>query len=168
MSAQTETVALVAQPGQTESYWQPVPANGYIEYRIAGRQHPSMSDFDTGVQAVAAGCYVREHKHPEQEELIFVFEGRGTAVLDGEETPLTKGSVVYIGKNRRHMFKADPDSELHFFYKLWPGGLDGFFRQIGRPRRPGEPAPEPFPRPENVEQIELETVFARLEDETGR
>lgn len=41
-------------------------------------------------------------------------------------------------------------------------GLDDFFARIGRPRKPGEPAPEPFPRPENVEQIERDTVFRPL------
>jgi hypothetical protein len=31
-----------------------------------------------------------------------------------------------------------------------PPGLDDFFAAIGRPRRPGEPAPEPFERPADV------------------
>jgi hypothetical protein len=49
---------------------------------------------------------------------------------------------------------------------MMPGGdagLDDFFARIGRPRRPGEPAPEPFPRPADVEQIEAETVFTQLD-----
>lgn len=40
-----------------------------------------------------------------------------------------------------------------------PGGLDDFFRQIGRPRAPGESAPAPFPRPDDIERIEANTVF---------
>jgi hypothetical protein len=32
--------------------------------------------------------------------------------------------------------------------------LDYFFAAIGRPRRPGEPAPEPFERPADVHAIE--------------
>ena len=39
---------------------------------------------------------------------------------------------------------------------------------IGRPRRPGEPAPSPFPRPENVEEIEAQTVFAHLDTAPSR
>jgi hypothetical protein len=41
-----------------------------------------------------------------------------------------------------------------------PNGLEDFFRLIGRDRLKGEPAPAPFPRPENVLQIERDTVFA--------
>ena len=44
---------------------------------------------------------------------------------------------------------------------MMPGGddgLDDFFARIGRPRKPGEPAPEPFARPADVEQIEAATV----------
>jgi len=39
-----------------------------------------------------------------------------------------------------------------------PGGLQDFFEQIGRKRSPGEPAPEPFPRPDDVAEIEARTV----------
>jgi hypothetical protein len=49
---------------------------------------------------------------------------------------------------------------------MMPGGdagLDDFFARIGRPRTPGEPAPEPFARPTDVEQIEAGTVFAKLD-----
>ena len=40
-----------------------------------------------------------------------------------------------------------------------PNGLETFFKAIGRPMTPGEPAPEPFPRPDNVLEIERKTVF---------
>jgi hypothetical protein len=35
-----------------------------------------------------------------------------------------------------------------------PHGLENFFKAIGRPRQPGEPAPEPFARPTDVVAIE--------------
>lgn len=40
-----------------------------------------------------------------------------------------------------------------------PGGLDDFFRQIGRVRQPGEPAPQSFARPADIDRIEANTVF---------
>ena len=43
-----------------------------------------------------------------------------------------------------------------------PGGLEDFFARIGRPRAEGDTPPAPFPRPENVQQIEAETVFGSL------
>ncbi len=55
------------------------------------------------------------------------------------------------------------ESPLEMLWVLMPGGLEDFFQAIGRPRTPGEAAPEPFPRPENVEQVERDTVFASLD-----
>ena len=46
---------------------------------------------------------------------------------------------------------------------LAPGGLEDFFEGIGRPRAAGEPVPKPFARPENVAEIEANTVFASLD-----
>lgn len=43
-----------------------------------------------------------------------------------------------------------------------PGGLSDFFSAIGRPRQQGELVPEPFPRPDNVAQIEADTVYMKL------
>ena len=40
-----------------------------------------------------------------------------------------------------------------------PPGLDDFFAAISRPREPGEPAPEPFARPDDVHAIEARTGY---------
>ena len=53
-----------------------------------------------------------------------------------------------------------PNAEpMTFLWLMLPGGLDRFFAEIGRPRTPGEGAPAPFPRPENIAEIEQRTVF---------
>ncbi len=148
------------QPGAAESYWQPVPANGFIEVLFAphrvGMEHP----IGLGTQTVAVGGHVREHAHDRNEEVIYVLRGRGRAVIDGEEHRMTPGSAFFIGRNRRHMFINEGQEEMAFLWLIVPDGLQQFFRLIGRPRAEGEPAPEPFARPENVLEIERQTVFA--------
>ena len=42
-----------------------------------------------------------------------------------------------------------------------------FSAEIGRPMTPGEPAPEPFPRPENIAEIEARTVFGWTDKRYG-
>jgi mannose-6-phosphate isomerase-like protein (cupin superfamily) len=157
---------IVVQPDEGESFWQPVPANGYAEVRVSHRRDPAIRAFAHGIQVVAAGCFIREHVHPAQDELLFFFDGRGEAVIDGDRRPLQAGTTVYVGRGHRHKFVNTGTSELKFAWVMMPGGEDGlddFFARIGRARRPGEPAPEPFPRPADVERIEAETVFSRLE-----
>lgn len=156
----TRGEVLVIQPGDAESHWQPVPANGHIEVLVAPHRVAMEHKFAFGTQTVAPSSYVREHAHDRNEELIYVLSGIGRAVVDGESLPMRPGSTFYLGKNRRHMFVNESDEELRWVWLIVPHGLEEFFRLIGRPRREGEPAPEPFPRPADVLEIERRTVFA--------
>ncbi len=159
--AETLRGELVAiQPGDAESYWQPVPANGQIDVifapHIVAMEHP----IGFGTQTVPPGGYVREHAHDRNEEVIYVIRGRGRAVLDGENHPMQPGSAFFVGRNRRHMFINEGSEDISWIWLIVPNGLEDFFRLIGRPRTDGEPAPQPFPRPANVLEIERQTVFA--------
>jgi mannose-6-phosphate isomerase-like protein (cupin superfamily) len=158
---QAKGFAIVVQPDEGESFWQPVPANGYTEVRVSKRNDPRVAKFSHGIQVVAPGCYVRDHSHEANEEILFFFEGEGKVVIDGaEEHPVRAGTSVFVGPNRRHTFINTGDKPLKFAWILMPGGLEDFFQGIGRPRKPGTPDPEPFARPDNVLEIERKTVFA--------
>ena len=155
-------VAFVVQPDEGESFWQPVPANGYAEVLVSKRNDPSIAGFSSGIQIIAPGCHIREHQHGTEQEVLFFFEGRGHVVVNGEETPVRPGTMVYSGPGNAHKIVNDGRDDLKMMWVLMPGGLEDFFQAIGRPRHPGEPAPAPFARPENVAEIEAGTVFAPL------
>lgn len=146
-------------PDQGDFFWQPVPANGFVRNIFNTRTTGARANFSFGTQTVAPGCFIREHTHADHEEIIFVIEGKGFARVDGVEHPIEKGSAIFIGVNRLHHFLNPYGEPLTFAVILLPGGLDAFFAEIGRPKKPGEPAPEPFARPENIAEIEARTVF---------
>lgn len=152
----------VVQPDEGRSYWQPVPANGHVEIKVEGGRD-GMSDFDCGVQEVAPGAYVREHAHDKNEELIFVFAGEGEAEVDGETHAMRPGTVLYLAPESRHLFRNVGDGPMRFFWTLKPGGLTSFFQAIGRERDASDPAPTPFPRPDDVAEIEAKTVFGKID-----
>lgn len=156
--------AFVRQPDEGESFWQPVPANGYAEVRVSKRDSPKIQDFSSGIQVIAPGCHIREHQHGAEQELLFFFEGRGKVLVNGVEHPVRPGTTAYLGPWNKHKIVNDSQADLKMLWVLVPGGLEDFFQAIGRPRTPGEPAPAPFPRPENVEEIERDTVFAGLDE----
>ncbi len=164
---QADSQVFVVPPDQGESFWQPVPANGYAEVRVSHRRHPAITGCATGIQVVAPGCYIREHVHPAQEEILFLFEGDGEAVIDGNSHPMPQGTTVYIGAGHRHkLVNRSASQPMKMSWVMIPGGddgLDDFFARIGRARKPGEPAPEPFARPADVQQIEAATVFSKLD-----
>jgi quercetin dioxygenase-like cupin family protein len=147
-------------PDEGADFWQPVPANGHISVRVAPGLVPMEHPVGLGTQTVPPGCYVREHSHPRNEEVIHFISGKGQAVVDGVEYEAVPGMTIFIGKGRRHMFINSGTVDMHWLWLMVPNGLESFFEQIGRPRKPGEPAPAPFARPDNVLEIERNTVFA--------
>lgn len=149
----------IVGPDEAPSFWQPVPANGFIRNILNRDNTGSQNDFSIGTQTVAPGCMIREHTHDRNEEVIFVIEGEGFARIDGVDHPIKRGSAVFLGTDRKHHFVNPGPEPLTFVWFFMPGGLDRFFAEIGQPRTPGEPAPAPFPRPDNIAEIEARTVF---------
>ncbi|SDB70492.1 cupin domain-containing protein [Belnapia rosea] len=160
----TDTPArlVIRQPGEGPSYWQPVPANGFVRCLLDPTVTGAETPFAMGTQTVDPGCHVREHLHDANEEVILVQEGSGEAHVEGEVHPMRPGTCFFFPRNRPHSFHNTGEGPLTFLWLILPHGLESFFARIGRSRAEGDAPPAPFPRPENVLQIEAETVFGRL------
>ncbi len=52
MTNQSDPVAFVVQPNAAESYWQPVPANGFVEVHVSQHRHQTVTPFESGIQEV--------------------------------------------------------------------------------------------------------------------
>ena len=170
MSDVTETIAdaRIFQPEDAPSFWQPVPANGFVRCILNSKSVRSENAFSMGTQTVAPGCYVREHTHDRHEEVIHFHSGEPVVKLDDVETKAEPGTTVFIGCNRKHSFINAGSEPMSFIWFLMPGGLEDFFEAIGRERDPEQPAPEPFPRPENIAEIERRTVFGWTGEMAGQ
>lgn len=151
--------AVVLGPDDGASFWQPVPANGYVRCLFEGSATGAEQPFSMGTQTVAAGCFVREHLHAQNDELAYVVSGSGTLIIEGQDHELRPGAAAFIARGLKHSFHSSKNEALTFVWLIMPGGLDAFFAAIGRPRQPGEPAPAPFPRPDNIAEIETRSVF---------
>jgi quercetin dioxygenase-like cupin family protein len=160
---ETPAPVVVVQPEEGRQFWQPVPADGFVRCILASSEIGAETPFAMGTQTVDPGCFVREHLHPDNEEVIFVLEGAGEALLDGtRREPMSKGTCLFLGKGRPHRFQASDDGPMTFMWLMMPGGLETFFARIGREKREGDAKPDPFPRPADVLQIEAQTVFGAL------
>ena len=145
--------AVVVQPGDGPSYWQPVPASGHADPRL----YPGNTRFDglsMGFQTIAPGGRIREHSHGGQIELQICFRGRGRVVVDGTSHDLVPGTACFLGYDVKHEIRNDGADELVMLWVTSPSGLEHFFEAIGRPRQDGAPAPAPFERPPDVVAIE--------------
>ena len=146
--------AVVMQPGDGPSYWQPVPANGHADPKL----YPGNTGFDglsMGYQTIAPASRVREHSHGDQVELQICFRGSGRVMVDGVAHRLSPGTACLLGYDVRHEIINDSVAEdLVMLWVIAPPGLEDFFQAIGRPRVEGEPAPAPFARPADVVAVE--------------
>lgn len=150
--------ALVLQPEEGESYWQPKYANGYAIVKLSPKTSASPR-VAMGVQVIAPGGHVREHWHATNEEILFCFAGRGTVIVDGTPHPFVPGTTVYVGPWVKHKIVNDGPGELRMTWTYLPPGLEEYFASIGRPRSPGEPAPAPFERPTHTGEAQRRTGF---------
>ena len=145
--------AVVVQPGEGPSYWQPVPANGHADPALFPEK-TRYAGLSMGYQSIAPGGRVREHSHGDQVELQICFRGKGRVVVDGKNHPLVPGTACFLGMDVKHELINEGTDDLVMMWIVAPHGLENFFKAIGRPRQPGDPVPEPFARPTDVVAIE--------------
>ncbi|MCB1745032.1 MAG: cupin domain-containing protein [Gammaproteobacteria bacterium] len=145
--------AVVVQPDQGASFWQPVPANGHADPKLTPAQ-TRFDGFSMGYQSIAPGSHIRAHSHAQQVELQICFSGRGHVLVDGERHELVPGTACFLGPDVVHEIHNEHDEPLVQLWVIGPAGLEDFFAAIGRPRVPGEAAPPPFERPGDVVAIE--------------
>ena len=56
----------------------------------------------------AGACVPFVHHHKENEEIYFIFEGKGKMIIDEEEVLLKKGDFIRVSPNaKRQMFAAN-------------------------------------------------------------
>lgn len=145
--------AVVMQPNEGPSFWQPVPANGHAETKLIPA-NTKFQGLSMGYQTIAVGGHVREHSHPDQVELQICFRGKGHVNIDGQRHGLVPGSSCFLGYDVKHEIHNDGDEDLVMMWVITPAGLEDFFETIGIPRSVGEAAPQPFDRPKDVISIE--------------
>lgn len=150
--------AVVVQPDEGPSYWQPVPANGFSEI-VLSPDNTGSDALASGFQTVASGGHIRAHSHADQIELQVCFRGRGAVLVSGKEHPLVPGTTCFLGPGVTHEIINKFDKELVMLWVIAPSGLEKFFAQIGRQRTVGEAVPEPFSRPAETRAIEYERGF---------
>ena len=145
--------AVVVQPDEGPSYWQPVPANGHADPKLTPDK-TAFPPLSMGYQTIAPGGRIREHSHGDQIEMQICFRGRGHVLVDGTRHELVPGTACFLGYDVKHEIVNDSAEELVMMWVITPHGLEEFFKSIGRPRTPGQRTPEPFARPEDVVAIE--------------
>ncbi|MDQ2084405.1 cupin domain-containing protein [Xanthobacteraceae bacterium Astr-EGSB] len=68
--------------------------------------------FSSHVVRVEAGCELKAHRHPDQDEQHVVLRGSGRLVLEGEARDYLPGTIAVMPRGREHAVTAGPDGIL--------------------------------------------------------
>ena len=144
--------AVIIQPEDGPSYWQPIPANGHADPTLypENTRFPGLS---MGFQTVAPGSRIPEHAQDDYIELQICFRGRGRVIIDGVSHDFVPGTACFLGPDVKHEIRNEGPEELVTLWIVSPPGLENFFRAIGRARQRGEAVPAPFERPADVARM---------------
>ena len=61
------------------------------------------------------GATIGLHTHETNSETLYILEGNGKVLYEGEYIPLPTGSCHYCPKGKSHSLINDSDADLHFF-----------------------------------------------------
>jgi mannose-6-phosphate isomerase-like protein (cupin superfamily) len=67
------------------------------------------------VMRLAPGEAIGEEIHEDVDQVLVFVEGRGTAVLDGQRSPVTPGRLVHVKAGTRHDFVNDGHGDLRLY-----------------------------------------------------
>ncbi len=97
----------------------------------------------TLIQTLDPGAAVPLHRHDLAEQVLFVFSGRGRAMIAGEEIEAHPGTTVHVPKGIEHSITNTGGEPLSFLETTSPPGFQEAFRTL---RQLSDPTPEDVAR----------------------
>jgi len=153
-------------PDDGPSFWQADPSAGFVTVKLSSDNLPT-NQFSVLVQSLEPGAYVRQHGHARTDEIIVVTSGEGIAKVEGQDYPLMRGSVVFLGRNLIHGFHNVGQGNLNLMGFFNPPGIEGALSETGVPRGPGETRPKGIVRNAATGRILVEKFGFVLPDGGG-
>jgi mannose-6-phosphate isomerase-like protein (cupin superfamily) len=84
------------------------------------------------------------HVHHDEHEAFYVIEGELEVACGGERVRAPEGTFAFLPSGVAHTFRVVGERPVRMLTIAVPGGLEGFFREAGRPAEgPGLPPPAP-------------------------
>jgi len=93
---------------------------------------PANSDtkeFLMGIVEVPPGSSIPIHAHAAEEEIMFVYEGRGFATVEGKEYRVSKGSIILTLPGCEHGFTNTSTDNLSLAFLYSPPGIEKTIRE---------------------------------------
>jgi quercetin dioxygenase-like cupin family protein len=81
------------------------------------------------------------HVHTREDEFLYVLAGRFDVSIGDQMHALAPGGFAYVPRGTVHSFANAGETTGRLLVGFTPGGIEGFFREAGRPATDDGPAP---------------------------
>jgi mannose-6-phosphate isomerase-like protein (cupin superfamily) len=82
------------------------------------------------------------HVHTNADEFFFVLDGTFEILIGEERHQVGPGGFAYVPRGTLHCFRNTAESPSRILIGFTPSGMEGFFREAGRPATDDGPAPQ--------------------------
>jgi mannose-6-phosphate isomerase-like protein (cupin superfamily) len=87
-----------------------------------------------GMSEVPAGSESNPHEHAAHEECLFVYEGAGFVVMNGQEIPVRPGNLMVIQAEENHQLRASATERLRVVCSVAPAFKIEQFERVQDPK----------------------------------
>jgi quercetin dioxygenase-like cupin family protein len=81
------------------------------------------------------------HLHTHEDEFFYVLDGTFEIRIGNEVHAVEPGGFAYVPRGTVHNFRNTAETPSRILVGFTPGGIEGFFRESGRPATDDGPAP---------------------------
>jgi quercetin dioxygenase-like cupin family protein len=83
-----------------------------------------------GTQRLEPGAGIPVHLHEREDEMLFVHEGSGIAVMGNSRKVVNRGDTIFIPHGTWHGIETQ-QQDIELLWVVTPAGLEQFFRELG-------------------------------------
>lgn len=88
----------------------------------------NVGEMSAGIEYLKVNSRVPAHIHTSMEEIIFIVDGKGLALVNGGETPVSAGDMILVSPDSAHGLTNIGTTELKFFVVYSENDMMEFFR----------------------------------------
>ena len=93
--------------------------------RLAGAE-----GFSVGTSDIEPGSQTIPHQHDKETEVMFIYKGKGTAIIGKESYPLSPETMMFCPPGVPHQIQNTGKKMLHFIFFYVPGGPEQYLRTL--------------------------------------
>jgi len=96
---------------------------GALSKKVIDPEHADTKYINFRLGCYQPGTFASPHSHEDAENIFYILQGKGVAVLDGERFPIGPGTLIFIPAKVEHALYCTGDENLTFVFVASPPTL---------------------------------------------